>query len=123
MMGGYRSCPRRKSSSCPLSNWRSGRPYTVAGVLIFVCLLRVGAAERVPVDIFPEIDIPAVSVVWTYNGMRAEDIQDRILSVNQRQLASLVDNIPRIEATGYEGSASRRSTSTREPMSAKPCRK
>ena len=39
------------------------RPYTVAAVLILVCLLGVGAAERMPVDIFPEIDIPAVSVV------------------------------------------------------------
>jgi len=79
------------------------RPYTVAAVLILVCLLGVGAATRMPVDIFPEIDIPVVSVVWTYNGMRAEDIQDRILSIHQRQLASLVDNISRIEATSYEG--------------------
>ena len=79
------------------------RPYTVAAVLILVCLLGVGAAERMPVDIFPEIDIPVVSVVWTYNGMRAQDIQDRILSIHQRQLASLVDNISRIEATSYEG--------------------
>src|SRR5580700_6426888 len=79
------------------------RPYTVAAVLILVCLLGVGAAQRMPVDIFPEIDIPVVSVVWTYSGMRAQDIQDRILSIHQRQLASLVDNISRIEATSYEG--------------------
>ena len=78
------------------------RPYTVAAVLILVCLLGVGAAQRMPVDIFPEIDIPVVSVVWTYNGMRAQDIQDRILSIHQRQLASLVDNVSRIEATSYE---------------------
>jgi len=78
------------------------RPYTVAAVLILVCLLGVGAAQRMPIDIFPEIDIPVVSVVWTYNGMRAQDIQDRILSIHQRQLASLVDNVSRIEATSYE---------------------
>ncbi len=48
------------------------RPYTVPAVLILVCLLGLGAALRMPVDIFPEIDIPVVSVVWTYNGMSAQ---------------------------------------------------
>ncbi len=56
-----------------------------------------------PIDIFPEINIPVVSVVWTYNGMSATDIQNRILSLHERQLASLVDDIARIEATSYEG--------------------
>ncbi len=56
-----------------------------------------------PVDIFPEIDIPVVAVVWTYNGMSAEDIQNRILTLHERQLASLVDDISRIEATSYQG--------------------
>ena len=79
------------------------RPYTVVAVLILVCLLGIGAALRMPVDIFPEIDIPVVSVVWTYNGMSAEDIQNRILTLHERQLASLVDDISRIEATSYQG--------------------
>src|SRR6201997_2931492 len=79
------------------------RPYTVVAVLILVCLLGVGAALRMPVDIFPEIDIPVVSVVWTYNGMSAEDMQNRILQLHERQLASLVDDISRIEANAYQG--------------------
>src|SRR6202050_299752 len=79
------------------------RPYTVVSILILICLLGVGVALRIPVDIFPEIDIPVVSVVWTYNGMSAQDIQNRILSLHERQLASLVDDISRIEATSYEG--------------------
>jgi multidrug efflux pump subunit AcrB len=77
--------------------------YTVGAVLILVCLLGGGAALRMPIDIFPEIDIPVVSVVWTYNGMSAQDIQNRILSLHERQLASLVDNISRIESTSYVG--------------------
>jgi multidrug efflux pump subunit AcrB len=77
--------------------------YTVGAVLILVCLLGGGAALRMPIDIFPEINIPVVSVVWTYNGMSAQDIQDRILSLHERQLASLVDNISRIESTSYMG--------------------
>src|ERR1700685_996458 len=79
------------------------RPYTVAAVLILIALLGVGAAVRMPIDIFPEIDIPVVAVVWTYNGMSAEDIQNRILTLHERQLASLVDDISRIEAVSYEG--------------------
>jgi multidrug efflux pump subunit AcrB len=78
-------------------------PYTVAAILLLVCLLGIGAALRMPIDIFPEINIPVVSVVWTYNGMSATDIQNRILSLHERQMASLVDDIGRIEATSYEG--------------------
>jgi multidrug efflux pump subunit AcrB len=99
------------------------RPYTVAAVPILVCLLGVGAAQRMPVDIFPEIDIPVVSVVWTYNGMRAQDIQDRILSIHQRQLASLVDNVSRIEATSYEAVGVEKIYLHEGAMSAKPSRK
>jgi multidrug efflux pump subunit AcrB len=79
------------------------RPYTVVAALILVCLLGIGAGLRMPVDIFPEIDIPVVSVVWTYNGMNAKDIQNRILTIHERQMASLVDDISRIEATSYDG--------------------
>ena len=79
------------------------RPYTVVATLILITLLGIGAALRMPIDIFPEIDIPVVAVVWTYNGMSAEDIQNRILTLHRRQLASLVDDISRIEAVSYEG--------------------
>jgi len=79
------------------------RPYTVPAALILICLLGLGAALRMPVDIFPEINIPVVSVVWTYNGMSAIDMQNRILTLHERQLASLVDDISRIEANSYTG--------------------
>ena len=79
------------------------RSYTVVALLVLVCLLAGGAFLRMPVDIFPEIDIPVVSVVWTYNGMAAEDMQNRIMQLHERQLASLVDDISRIEANAYEG--------------------
>jgi multidrug efflux pump subunit AcrB len=79
------------------------RPYTVVAILILINLMGIGAALRMPVDIFPEIDIPVVAVVWTYNGMSAQDMQNRILTLHQRQLASLVDDISRIEAVSYEG--------------------
>src|SRR5258708_39077109 len=79
------------------------RPYTVVAMLILISLMGTGAALRMPVDIFPEIDIPVVAVVWTYNGMSAQDMQNRILTLHERQLASLVDDISRIEAVSYQG--------------------
>jgi multidrug efflux pump subunit AcrB len=78
-------------------------PYTVAALLALVALLGIGEALRMPIDIFPEMDIPVCSVVWTYAGMDAVDIQNRILTLHERQMASLVDDIARIEATSYEG--------------------
>jgi multidrug efflux pump subunit AcrB len=86
-----------------LSAFALKRPYTIVATLILVCLMGIGATLRMPVDIFPEIDIPVVSVVWTYSGMSAQDIRDRILTLHERQLASLVDDISRIEATSYAG--------------------
>jgi multidrug efflux pump subunit AcrB len=79
------------------------RPYTVVAMLILISLMGIGAALRMPIDIFPEIDIPVVAVVWTYNGMSAQDMQNRILTLHERQLASLVDDIARIEAVSYQG--------------------
>jgi len=87
----------------PLVRYVLKHPYTVAALLILIGLLGVGEALRMPVDIFPEMDIPVCSVVWTYAGMDAADIQNRILTLHERQMASLVDDISRIEATSYEG--------------------
>src|SRR5215469_12898788 len=72
-------------------------------MLVLVGLLGIGEALRMPVDIFPEMNIPVCSVVWTYAGMSAQDIQNRILTLHERQMASLVDDISRIEATSYQG--------------------
>jgi multidrug efflux pump subunit AcrB len=79
------------------------RPYTVVALLILIGLLGIAEGLRMPVDIFPEMDIPVVSVVWTYAGMNAQDIQNRILTLHERQMASIVDDISRIEATSYQG--------------------
>jgi multidrug efflux pump subunit AcrB len=78
------------------------RPYKVISGLILIALLGIGAVSRMPIDIFPEIDVPVVAVVWTYNGMPAR-VQNRILTLHERQLASEVDDIERIEATSYYG--------------------
>src|SRR5271156_885427 len=86
-----------------LAQFALKRPYTIIASLMLVCIMGIGAALRMPIDIFPEIDIPVVSVVWTYSGMSPQDIQNRILTLHERQLASLVDDISRLEATSYTG--------------------
>jgi multidrug efflux pump subunit AcrB len=90
-------------ASMSVAGFALKRPYTIVAAMMLVCLLAVGAIQRMPMDIFPEIDIPVVSVVWTYNGMSAEDMQNRILQLHERQLASLVDDIGRMEANAYQG--------------------
>jgi multidrug efflux pump subunit AcrB len=86
-----------------LAGFALKRPYTIISLIMLVCMLAVGAWQRMPTDIFPEINIPVVSVVWTYNGMSAPDMQNRIVTFHERQLASLVDDIARIEANSYAG--------------------
>jgi multidrug efflux pump subunit AcrB len=87
-----------------LAAFASKRPYMIVASLILLCLLTgVDARLRMPVDIFPQIDIPVVSVVWAYNAMSAPDIGNRILTLHELQLASPVDDIGRIEATSRAG--------------------
>jgi multidrug efflux pump subunit AcrB len=86
-----------------LAGFALSRPYTIAAGILLVCILAVGAVQRMAMDIFPEINIPVVAVVWAYGGMTAPEIQDRILTLFQRQVAQEVDDVARIEATSYTG--------------------
>jgi multidrug efflux pump subunit AcrB len=79
------------------------RPYTfiVFALLIFVLspLFILGT----PTDIFPNIDIPVISVAWTYTGLNPEDIEGRLTTPYEKVLTTLVDNIEHIESTSYNG--------------------
>src|ERR1700759_3394149 len=83
--------------------WLLKRPYSIAALLILIILLGGGSAMRMPTDIFPAINIPVVSVVWTYSGMTPAEIQNRVLTLHERQMPALVDDIDHIEANSYEG--------------------
>jgi multidrug efflux pump subunit AcrB len=56
-----------------------------------------------PVDVLPEINIPVVSIIWTYNGLSAEDMAHRIASVNERSLTTTVNDIEHIESNSLAG--------------------
>jgi multidrug efflux pump subunit AcrB len=86
-----------------LAEFSLQRPFTVAAGILLVCLLAVSAASRMAMDIFPEINIPVIAVVWNYAGMSAPEMRDRIATLFQRQVAQEVDHVARIEATNYTG--------------------
>jgi multidrug efflux pump subunit AcrB len=79
------------------------KPYAVASAVILVSLLGVFATLRMQTDIFPQINIPVCSVIWTYSGMSADEIQNRILAIHERQMPASVDDIEHLEANAYNG--------------------
>jgi multidrug efflux pump subunit AcrB len=81
------------------------RPYTFAVVSILIVILGGLAIVRTPTDIFPNIDIPVVSIIWNYNGLTPDDMSDRIVSVTERALTTTVDNIEHIESQSLYGVA------------------
>ncbi len=81
------------------------RPYTFVVAALVLLLLTPFVLLRTPTDIFPSIDIPVVSAVWTYEGLSAQEIEQRILYNHERSISTLVDNIEHIESTAYNGAA------------------
>jgi multidrug efflux pump subunit AcrB len=81
------------------------RPYTFVVASILILILGALAIVRTPTDIFPNIDIPVVSIIWTYNGLVPEDMADRIVSITERALTTTVDNIEHIESQSLYGIA------------------
>ena len=81
------------------------RPYTFVVMSILIVIMGGLAIVRTPTDIFPNINIPVVSIIWTYNGLLPEDMADRIVSVTERSLTTTVDNIEHIESQSLNGIA------------------
>ncbi|MCP3726477.1 efflux RND transporter permease subunit [Paraburkholderia sp. CNPSo 3272] len=79
------------------------RPYTFIVLAVLLFVLGPLAIMRTPTDIFPNINIPVVSIVWTYNGFSAEDMAHRITSNYERALTSDVDDIEHIESQSLNG--------------------
>jgi multidrug efflux pump subunit AcrB len=81
------------------------RPYTFVVASILILIMGGLAIVRTPTDIFPNINIPVVSIIWNYNGLVPEDMSDRIVSVTERALTTTVDNIEHIESQSLYGIA------------------
>jgi len=79
------------------------RPYTFIVMALLILLATPFVLRSTPVDIFPEIKIPVVSIIWTYNGMPAEEVGQRIAAVSERGLTTTVNNIEHIESQSLGG--------------------
>jgi len=79
------------------------RPYTFVVVALVLFVLTPFVLLRMPTDIFPVVNIPVLSVVWTYSGLSAQEIEQRIIYNHERMIATIVDNIEHIESTAYKG--------------------
>ncbi|MBL8482660.1 MAG: efflux RND transporter permease subunit, partial [Rhodocyclaceae bacterium] len=81
------------------------RPYTFIVMAIVMLLATPLALLRTPVDVLPEIDIPVVSVIWSYNGLSAQQMGDRITQLHERAITTTVNDIEHVESQSLAGIA------------------
>lgn len=81
------------------------RPYTFVVGAMVVALLGVLSIIRMPTDIFPEVDIPVVSVIWSYGGISPEEMERRLVTISERAMTTTVNGIEHIESTSLSGAA------------------
>src|SRR4051812_22593005 len=79
------------------------RPYTFVVAALLLLLVTPFVLVRTPTDIFPSINIPVVSIIWSYNGLSAREIEQRIIYTQERALTTTVNNIEHMESTSYDG--------------------
>ncbi|MGC9972365.1 MAG: efflux RND transporter permease subunit, partial [Bryobacteraceae bacterium] len=81
------------------------RPYTFVVMALAIALLGGAAIYTMPVDIFPYIDIPVVSVIWSYQGISPEEMEKRVVTVFERALTTTVNDVEHIESQSFNGVA------------------
>ncbi len=81
------------------------RPYTFIVMALVIILLTPVVLLRTPTDIFPEINIPVISVVWRYQGLEPQEMEQRITSNAERGITTLVNDIEHIESQSLPGIA------------------
>src|SRR6266571_4103085 len=81
------------------------RPYTFIVMALLILILTPVVLLRTATDIFPDINIPVISIVWNYQGLSPKDMSNRITSVTERGLTTLVNDIDHIESQSLNGRA------------------
>ena len=81
------------------------RPYSFAVMALLIVVLGVTAITQMRTDIFPEIDIPVVTVIWTYKGMDSSEVERRITTYSEYAISSNVNDIRRMESQTLNGVA------------------
>jgi multidrug efflux pump subunit AcrB len=81
------------------------RPYTFIVLAVAILIVGVLAIVRTPVDVFPNINLPVVSIIWNYTGLSAEEMAGRIVTSTERSLTTTVDDIQHVESQSLRGVA------------------
>jgi multidrug efflux pump subunit AcrB len=81
------------------------RPYTFIVLAILIMIAAPVVILRTPTDIFPNINIPVVSIAWQYTGLNPEELEGRLTTPYEKVLTTLVDNIAHTESTTFAGQA------------------
>src|SRR3974377_951423 len=81
------------------------RPYTFIVMALVIVLLTLVVGPRTPTDIFPEINIPVISLIWTYNGLQPQEMEQRITTNVERGVTVLVNDVEHIESQSLNGIA------------------
>ena len=79
------------------------RPYTFIVLALLILILAPVVIIRTPTDVFPNIDIPVIASSFSYSGLSAEDMENRITTVYERMLTTVVNDIEHIESQSVEG--------------------
>src|ERR1700709_2694330 len=79
------------------------RPYTFVVLAMVIMIIGPLSALRTPVDIFPDIRIPVIAVIWTYTGLPPDQMAGRIITQSQRGMTTTVNDIEHLESTSYNG--------------------
>src|SRR6201987_3303571 len=81
------------------------RPYTFIVMALVIVLLTPVVLLRTPTDIFPEINIPVISLIWNYTGLEPQEMEQRITSNSERAVTTLVNDVEHIESQSLNGIA------------------
>src|SRR3979409_996066 len=81
------------------------RPYTFVVLALLIAVLGILSIVTMPTDIFPRINIPVVTVIWSYSGLSPIEMQNRIVTVTERAFTSSVNGIEHIESVSLRGVA------------------
>jgi len=81
------------------------RPYTFIVVALLIVILGFAMVQQTPTDIFPNIDIPVISVIWNYRGLSTKDMESQITIFSEYSISSVVSDIKNIESQTLNGVA------------------
>jgi CzcA family heavy metal efflux pump len=79
------------------------RPYTFVVVALLLVVLGIVTVVRMPTDIFPSVDIPVVTVIWSFTGISPDDVEKRVVTISERAFTTTVNDIEHMESQSMYG--------------------